>query len=103
MPRGKRQPVDLGVIKFEKMVDAREYFHTVLQSYRPGDTVSAEHGAQLAELLKRHPDHAAKVGVGIAHFEVIDADFGSQCFAVRRTDGSFEDFSYKTCISEGRY
>ena len=103
MPRGRGIPIDLGVIKFEKMGDASQHFHQVLQSYSPGDTVSDQHGAQLAELLKRHPDYAAKVGVGVAHFEVINADFGSQCFAVRRIDGSFEDFSYKTCISEGRY
>lgn len=103
MSRGKRRPVDLGVIKFAKMGDAREHFHRMLQSYQPGDVVGAEDGAQLAELLKRHPDCAAKVGVGIAQFEVIEADFGSQCFAVRRVDGSFEDFSYKTCITEGRY
>lgn len=101
MPPGK--PIDLGVIKFTKMGDASLHFHQVLQSYRPGDRVQDAHGAQLVELLKRHPDYEAKMGVGIAHFEVIDADFGSQCFAVRRVDGSFEEFSYKTCISEGRY
>lgn len=101
--RGMRIPVDLGVIKFATMRDARAHFHKMLQSYSPGDTVANDHEVQLAELLKRHPDYAAKVGIGVLRFEVIAADFGSQCFAVRRPDGSFEEFSYKTCISEGRY
>ena len=100
---GRAKPVDLGVIQFSTMAKAHEHFHLLLQSYSPGDRVEDIHAIQLAELLKRHPDYAVKRGVGISHFEVMEAEFGSQCFAVHRVDGSFEDFSYKTCISQGRY
>jgi hypothetical protein len=100
---GKRIPVDLGVVKFSSLKEATDYFGDVLHSYRPGDRVSAAHQAEILALLNRHPDCAAKIGVGVDRIEVIEADFATQCFAVRRVDGSFEDFSYHTCISEGRY
>lgn len=100
---GKRIPVVMKSISFKSLKEATEYFSGVLHSYQPGDTVSALHERQIRELLKRHPDVAAKTGVGIRSIEVIDADFDTQCFAVRRTDGSFEDFSFHTCVSEGRY
>lgn len=96
-------PVVLGAVRFRSRSAATTYFHQVLQSYNPGDRVSAEHEGLLVELLKRHPESAAKVGDGIAYFGVIQADFMSQCFAVYRPDGSYERFSYHTCITEGAY
>ncbi|RYF37341.1 MAG: DUF3223 domain-containing protein [Cytophagaceae bacterium] len=100
---GKRIPVELGVIRFNSLKAATDYFGGVLHGYRPGDHVSPAHQSEILALLNRHPDHIAKIGVGVQRIEVIEADFATQCFAVRRVDGSFEDFSYHTCISEGRY
>lgn len=100
---GRAKPVDLGVVKFRTMGEAHDYFQRMLGSYKPGDRVSAKDGLELYELLKRHPEAATKIGVGVSHFEVASHDFNSQCFWVHRTDGSFEDFSYPTCITEGRY
>lgn len=100
---GKAIPIDLGVVYFSTMGRARQHFHVMLQSYVPGTRVSNADALELAELLKRHPEYAVKAGVGISHFEVMSADFGSQCFAVHRIDGSFDDFSYTTCITAGRY
>jgi hypothetical protein len=100
---GRARAVDLGVLVFRTMKEAHDYFHVMLQSYAVGDRVSSAHAAALTGLLNRHPDHLAKIGVGISHFKVMAADFGSQCFAVHRIDGSYEDFSYTTCITEGRY
>lgn len=103
MAKGRSIPVVLGTVTFPSRLAATNYFHAALQSYAPGDRVAPEHEALLRELLNRHPDAAAKIGDGIAHFGVIQADFMSQCFAVYRDDGSFERFSYHTCISEGAY
>lgn len=100
---GRAIKVVIGDCEFRTMTLARQYFSSMLWSYKVGDVVSPVDSVQLAELLKRHPDVDAKVGIGVKHFEVIDDEQGSQCFAVRRTDDSYEDFSYKTCITEGRY
>lgn len=96
---GKACPVDLGVKKFRSKSEAMEFFHDMLQRYWPGDRVSDEDAEILAELLKRHPDSEAKIGEGIDHFEVMSHSFNSKCFAVHRTDRSFEDFSYHWCVA----
>ncbi|MEB2233034.1 DCL family protein [Xanthomonas campestris pv. campestris] len=100
---GKAIKVVLGDIEFRTMTIAQSHFSRMLQGYRIGDLVSEDHSKLLLELLKRHPEARAKIGVGVHHFEVMDGGMNSQCFAVHRVDGSFEDFSYKTCISEGKY
>ncbi|MGN8094149.1 DCL family protein [Methylobacterium sp. 22177] len=74
----------------------------MLNRYQPGDRVSDEDGAELADLIKRHPEYAEKSGVGVDHFEVQSADYGTQCFRVVRSDGTWERFSYLTCISPAR-
>ncbi|MBN6103492.1 DCL family protein [Xanthomonas sp. CFBP 8703] len=100
---GKAIKVVLGDVEFRTMDLARQHFSAMLWSYKIGDIVSPDHSRLLSELLKRHPEADIKVGVGLKNFEVIDDKQGSQCFAVRRIDDSFEDFSYKSCITEGRY
>lgn len=98
---GRAKAVDLGIKKFRSESEAMEFFHNMLQGYSPGDRVSDEDAALLAKLLERHPDSDIKIGEGIDHFEVMSHSFNSQCFAVHRTDGSFEDFSYRWCVTEG--
>ena len=98
---GKAKPVDLGTCAFKSEAAARVHFRAMLRRYVPGERVKDEDAVQLAALLMRHPEAHAKVGEGIDHFEVMSHTFNSQCFAVHRTDGSFEDFSYTWCISEG--
>lgn len=99
MPRAN--PVVLGTMTFRSELAAKAYFKAMLNGYSPGDRVTKKDGVLLTELLRRHPDWEAKIGEGIDHFEVMTHSFNSQCFAVHRTDGSFEDFSYTWCISEG--
>jgi Protein of unknown function (DUF3223) len=98
---GRAQPVDLGLKTFRSESAARGFFKKMLNRYSPGDTVSVEDDLLLRELIKRHPEAEAKIGEGIDHFEVMSHSFNSQCFAVHRTDGSFEDFSYTWCVSAG--
>lgn len=78
MARGK--PVVLSTRTFPTRGGAFEHFHAMLKRYRPGERVSDSDSEDLASLLLRHPDQKVKVGVGISHFEVQVADYGSQCF-----------------------
>lgn len=97
MARGK--PVVLPSGTFANRQLAAAHFQSMLKRYSPGDRVSDEDAAELAGLILRHPEGSEKVGVGIDHFEVQSADYGSQCFRVVRKDGTWERFSYKTCVA----
>lgn len=97
MPRGK--PVVLERRSFANQKEATAFFRDMLNRYRPKQRVSDQDGADLAALLKRHSDYNEKVGVGIDHFEVMSAEFGTQCFRLVRMDGTGEDFSYPHCIA----
>lgn len=97
---GNAKSVVLGTVTFNSESAARTFFQKMLKSYSPGERVSSKDAVLLEHLLLRHPEVSGKIGEGIDHFEVMNHIFNSQCFAVHRTDGSFEDFSYKSCISQ---
>jgi hypothetical protein len=92
-------PVVLSKRTFPTKGAASEFFSNMLHSYKPGDRVSDADGVDLASVLDRHPSRDEKVGVGVDHFEVQNADYASQCFRVVRTDGTWARFSYKACIT----
>lgn len=96
MPR--RIKIELPSRSFASKTEAREFFQRMLHSYAPGETVSDADAVDLEGLLLRHPDADSKIGEGIDHFEVMEAEFRSQCFMIVRTDGSFDDFSLHTCL-----
>jgi hypothetical protein len=96
---GKSKPVVLSTRTFETRSSAREFFREMLNRYRPGDRVSDNDAQDLTSLLDFHPERQEKVGVGIHHFEVARADYATQCFRVVRTDETWANFSYPTCIS----
>lgn len=100
MARGK--PVVLPSRTFPNQLSAGEHFASMLKRYRPGDRVSDEDAADLAGLVQRHPEYLERSGIGIDHFEVQSADFGSQCFRLVRPDGTWSRFSYKTCVAPAR-
>jgi hypothetical protein len=97
MPKGK--PVILETRSFVNKKEATAYFKGMLNRYRPRQLISEEDATDLAALLKRHSEYEEKVGVGIDHFEVMSAEFGTQCFRLVRTDGTGEDFSYLHCMT----
>ncbi|MBR0683353.1 DCL family protein [Roseomonas eburnea] len=99
---GRAKPVVLAGRTFSKQGDAWTYFADMLKRYVPGDRVSADDEADLAELLKRHPQADEKIGCGIDHFEVQEADYDTQCFRVVRTDGTWERFSFHVCVAPDR-
>jgi hypothetical protein len=97
---GHAKPVELATRSFETRAAATAYFREMLNLYRPGDRVSEEHSLDLAALLERHTEYAAKVGSGVDHFEVFMTDHGTQCFRIVRVNGTGTDFSYPHCISQ---
>lgn len=96
MPRGHR--IKLATREFGTKGEARSYFGAMLKRYKPGDRVSDKDAKDLVLLLARHPHAAEKIGPGIDHFEVMSADYNTQCFWVVRTDETIERFSYPACL-----
>ena len=97
MARGK--PVVLSTQTFGTRGEAFEHFRAMLKRYKPGDHVSDSDCKDLASLLERHPKHEEKIGVGISHFEVQIADYGTQCFRAVRTNGTRAQFLFHSCIA----
>lgn len=93
-----KKPVTIGPHYFSKKGDAAAFLKAILHRYDVGDKVGDGDAEVLRAALALHPDAAAKVGSGIAHFSVRSADFGTKCFWVNRVDGSSEKFSYRSCI-----
>ena len=98
MARGK--PVVLETISFDNQGQAHAFFKEMLNRYIPGEIVSPEDSAHLAELFKRHPSYPTKVGPGVNYFEVMPEKFGSQCFCAVLKDGTKEGFSYPKCVTQ---
>ena len=98
MGRGKKLAV--GSINFENQSQAKDFFKAMLNRYIPGEKISAEDSPHLASLFERHPGYLTKIGSGISHFEVMPADYGTQCFCAVRFDGSKEGFSYIKCVTQ---
>ncbi len=98
MARGK--PVILESVSFDNQTLAHAFFQEMLQRYVPGEQVSPEDTVHLIELFKRHPSYLEKIGLGVSYFEVMPADFGSQCFCAVLKDGTKEGFSYKKCVTQ---
>ena len=92
------KPVLLEELSFAKKGDAIAYLKAMLYKYNVGDKVNVADSRVLTAALKLHPDATKKFGVGISHFSVRSADFGTRCFWLNRTDGSTEKFSYLACI-----
>ncbi|MCS3444985.1 DCL family protein [Bradyrhizobium elkanii] len=96
----KAKPLQIGSLAFPTQQKALLHCKNILSEYGPDEWVSEEDALFLSELLKRHPDAAAKIGNGIHHFEVMRAsEFNTKCFAIVRRDGSRIDFSYKVCVN----
>jgi len=99
---GRAKPVVLTTRTFAKQGDAKKFFGEMLARYKPGDRVIAADQGDLTDLLARHPSAASKIGSGISHFEVQEADYDTQCFRVVRVDGTWERFSYHVCVAPER-
>jgi Protein of unknown function (DUF3223) len=96
---GRAKPVVLETRSFATQGEARDFFSEMLHRYIPGEEVTGDDAKLLSSLFKRHPDHSQKSGVGVKRYEVMPADYGSQCFCVVRLDGTKEGFSYHACLT----
>jgi hypothetical protein len=99
-PRGK--PIALRTRKFSTQEEALSFFRPMRERYSVDARLQTADAEDLAELFQRHPEYRQKAGVGVDHFvAAIDQGPGykSKCFAVVRTDGTSEKFSYRTCVT----
>ena len=83
--------------------DAKEHFSLMLSRYKIGQSVGTgpDHDA-LAELLEIYDDTGDKRGSGVESFFVDrDREHGAttNCFYVKRTDGSEIDFSVYKAVA----
>lgn len=99
---GRARPIVIDTKSFPKAGDAQAFFSGMLAGYGSNDRVNDEDAAHLAALLKRHDEHAEKMGSGIDYFVVAPApDYPDQrCFWIVRNDGTRVDFSYKHCLEK---
>lgn len=92
------KPVNIGDYSFSKKGDALLYLKEILNRYDLNCQVSEKDSDFLREAIKNHPECVLKTGIGIDHFVVRSADYGTRCFYVVRTNGTEERFSYKSCV-----
>ena len=94
-----RQQILIGGTPHTK-TEATRHFRAMLKRYLINQPVNAADQAALADIIKRHPKRAEKLGTGIAEFRVVGGGrFGTRCFEILRTDRTAVTFSYLACIS----
>lgn len=96
-----RIPVLVGSRTFALKKDAEEACREILYRYQPGDRITEPADEQfLLDLLGLHPRRDAKLGCGVAHFEVrSNPKFVRQrSFYLVRIDRSETDFSSVKCL-----
>jgi hypothetical protein len=91
-------PVQVGALHFASKGEAAEHFREMLYRYEIGERIGEPDGTELEWLLERHSEAADKIEIGVDHFSVREAIFGTRCFEVVRRDGSTTDFSFKNCV-----
>jgi len=86
--------------KFDTQKDAIRFIRSILNKYNLNGKLTKEDFNFISELLKRHSDNKEKVGCGIKEFRVRKNKkwANTRCFYIIRTDGSVEDFSYRSCL-----
>lgn len=93
-------PVKLDTKTFGSKKETTEFFKQMLHSYKKGDRINESDSEHLHALLKRHSEYEDKVGAGVSHFEIMGADYGTNCFRIERIDGTGTDFSFRHCIRD---
>jgi hypothetical protein len=91
--------VELATRTFSKQDEATNFFKAMLGRYKPGQTVTDNDALDLIALIERHPEREQKVGKGIAKFQVMATEHGTNCFRVVRHDDTGTDFSYRSCVT----
>lgn len=92
-------PTTIGTMEFKTKTDAADYVSELLQRYSPGQQLVGADAELILSLVRRHPNYFEKSEGGVAGIVVVPDRFGSQCFAIERSDGSLASFSYHSCLT----
>jgi len=76
----------------------KEYLKYILNSYSINQEVSKEDLRFIISCMNLTEHGKKKIGTGVSKITVDDNHLGSKGFTVHRTDGSFDDFSYKKIV-----
>jgi hypothetical protein len=79
--------------EFKTLTEAEAFVRKQVENFDPDNPL-------WFELLDRHPQREEKIGVGVKEFFKAKNEFGKQTLFVRRVDGSFDNFSWLTCIKQ---
>ena len=93
---GKKKPVQIGGQRFNSVAEATYYVRGILYD----DARVAESQAFLIDLLRHHPESDEKIGAGVALIKAGKGEYGTTCFFAKRTDGTWIDFSFMSCLRE---
>lgn len=99
---GPRVAIELAGQTFTTKEALREYVRNILYADDPGTKLSGEDSALVIDLVRRHPDAAQIIGVGVEEIKRAGgwhATRGVQSFVLVRTDGTSTGFSFNHCIS----
>ena len=102
MPKGKRQVIDIGPVRFETQTEAVAHVSEMLRTLPQRVPLGDPHDSFLRDLLLRHPRATEKIKSGIKHFTIDDDHSGYVCFHLHRLDGSRSDFSFHKCLKGER-
>ena len=102
MPKGKRQVIDIGPVRFETQTEAIAHVSEMLRTLPRRVPLGDPHDSFLRDLLLRHPRATEKIKFGIKHFTIDDDHSGYVCFQLHRSDGSRSDFSFHKCLKGER-
>lgn len=70
----------------------------LLRRYRAPYRLEHNEAALMMDLLERHPSAEQKIGCGVRAIWILSNGKFGNGYYVERTDGSWEDFSYKQCL-----
>lgn len=99
---GRGKPVTINGLTFPSVGDFKLHVQKVLGEQVQGSVISNPTHVFLCHLVRRHPEAADKIGIGIQYFKVLtNTNYGgkNRCFYLFRIDGTHTDFSYQKCVS----
>jgi hypothetical protein len=98
---GRARPVTLGRFTYPSIKDAKAALRALRDEHRGGAPILAEDAVDLLlSVVSAHPQAKEKVGAGIAGFLVAKSpDWPTDCFYLRRVDGTETDFSWNEAIT----
>lgn len=91
--------IEIGEYSFPSKAAAVAEIRRIKDEYPLDTPLLGDDAKLITALLGLHPDAAEKTGPGIQHITIRAIEYGARGFWVTRTDGSCDDFSYKTALN----